>query len=406
MPESSPTPIPDPNSCPDCGRKGWKVGRITLESLLTPDAARRIGEGQYRFCETPDCRTVYFDSHGSVFAKSDLTVRVGIKEYDAPRHVCYCFDHTIEEIEAEVRETGTSTVLDDIKTRMKTVCWCETKSPRGSCCLGTVSKQVKIALAAHGEADQANAPDEEHADCCAGGGHAATASASVNAADRRQSAPNDGAAASGRGKTVLAVGGSMLSALAASACCWIPLMLLVFGVSAGGVSAWFEQYRLLFLSLTAAFLGAGFYFAYFHKPHCEPGSACATPSRKLQRWNRAMLWVATGVVIITAAFPKYVGYLMPGDAGDQIAISSERVATASLGIKGMTCEACTIHVRTALLDVPGVLGASVSYPDGTATISFEKTTPPAEADLLEAVAGTGYSAEMSGGSDSSGTEGP
>ena len=37
-----------------------------------------------------------------------------------------------------------------------------------------------------------------------------------------------------------AVGGSVVSALAASACCWIPLLLIALGISAGGLSAWFD----------------------------------------------------------------------------------------------------------------------------------------------------------------------
>ena len=129
--------------CPECGTKGKKVKRITLESLLTPDSALRIGEGRYRFCDATDCDTVYFGDDGTTFAKSDLTVRVGVKESASPRHVCYCFDHTIEEIDAEVQETGQSTVLDDIKARMKTACWCDTKSPQGACCLGNVANAIK-----------------------------------------------------------------------------------------------------------------------------------------------------------------------------------------------------------------------------------------------------------------------
>ena len=70
--------------CPECGSKGKKVKRITLESLLTPDAAIRIGEGQYRFCDAIDCDTVYFGDDGTTFAKRDLTVRVGVKESTSP----------------------------------------------------------------------------------------------------------------------------------------------------------------------------------------------------------------------------------------------------------------------------------------------------------------------------------
>ena len=46
-----------------------------------------------------------------MFTKADLTVRVGIKETAAPRHICYCFNHTVEEIEEEVHLTGKTTVL-------------------------------------------------------------------------------------------------------------------------------------------------------------------------------------------------------------------------------------------------------------------------------------------------------
>ena len=155
--------------CPACDSKGKKVKRVTLESLLTPDAALRIGEGQYRFCDAIGCETVYFGDNGTTFAKSDLTVRVGVKERTAPRHVCYCFDHTIEEINAEVEETGRGTVLDDIKARMETACWCETKSPQGSCCLGTVGKYVKQAMADYANGLEPHAIDEEPADCCATG---------------------------------------------------------------------------------------------------------------------------------------------------------------------------------------------------------------------------------------------
>ena len=64
---------------------------------------------------------------------------------------------------------------------------------------------------------------------------------------------------------LVTVGGSVLAALIASACCWLPLLLVTFGVSAAGVSAQFESVRPYFLALTAVLLGAGFYFSYFRR---------------------------------------------------------------------------------------------------------------------------------------------
>jgi CopZ-like zinc binding protein len=130
--------------CPSCGEKGRPVKSITLQSLLKPEALPRMDDEPYYFCASQECDVVYFGSQGvAPFLKDDLIVRVGIKETIAPRHVCYCFNHTIEEMEEEVRCSGKTTVLEDIKRRMKTACWCETKSPQGSCCLAAVTKWVQ-----------------------------------------------------------------------------------------------------------------------------------------------------------------------------------------------------------------------------------------------------------------------
>ena len=61
----SPT-IVEGTHCPECAAKGKKVKRITLESLLAPDAAPRIGDAQYRFCDSIDCKTVYFGDDGKI----------------------------------------------------------------------------------------------------------------------------------------------------------------------------------------------------------------------------------------------------------------------------------------------------------------------------------------------------
>lgn len=135
------------SACPACGVNGHPVKELTLTSLLNSEAKTRVKSGRkWRFCTTKSCNTAYYaDISEEIFVKNDLVVRIGIKESDAPRHVCYCFDHTIEEIEEQIRKTGKTEVLDDIKKRMQKACWCETKSPMGSCCLATVTKYVKAA---------------------------------------------------------------------------------------------------------------------------------------------------------------------------------------------------------------------------------------------------------------------
>ncbi|MBL4590961.1 MAG: cation transporter [Phycisphaerales bacterium] len=384
-----PSEVPTPTHCPECGRKGKKVKRITLDSLVKPEAADRITDEQYRFCDSDTCETVYFGDAGSTFGKSDLTVRVGVKEQSAPRHVCYCFDHTIEEINAEIHETGQSTVLDDIKSRMKEACWCETKSPLGSCCLGTVGKQVKLAFTGHGAGGDDSLDDDEPADCCAAGGHGEPDSVGAGRGCCSTVGSDESAKDKSQRTGMLAVGGSAIAALAASACCWLPLGLIVFGMSAGGVSAWFEHYRWLFLGITTVLLGAGFYLVY-RKPNCAPGPACAVSNRRMQRLNRSMLWVATVFVIGSASFPRYVGYLLPKDQPIVITDSVGQITTTIFDIKGMTCEACTVHLHNELAKVPGVLDISVSYESGSAQISFDPSSPPTRANLASTIEETGY----------------
>ncbi len=191
-----------------------------------------------------------------------------------------------------------------------------------------------------------------------------------------------------------AAGGSVISAVAASACCWIPLSLIALGISAGGVSAWFEKYRLLFLGVTAVLLGTGFYFVYFRTPVCAPGSACAAPNPKLRRFNRVMLWVATVVVIVSATFPNYVSFLLAGSASAEATVPAGELATLNLRIEGMTCDGCATIVRSALGDVPGVRSAWAGYPEAEARVGFDPASPPSFEALLGAVEQAGYRAEI------------
>ena len=60
------------------------------------------------------------------------------------------------------------------------------------------------------------------------------------------------------------VTGAVLTAVAASACCVGPLILVALGVGVAWASrlSAFEPYRPLFIALTVGLLGFGFYRAY------------------------------------------------------------------------------------------------------------------------------------------------
>lgn len=189
-----------------------------------------------------------------------------------------------------------------------------------------------------------------------------------------------------------AAAGSVVSAVVASACCWLPLLLLAFGVSAAGASAAFEKVRPFFLVIAAALLSAGFYLTYFRKEGCAPGSECALPNPKLRRFNRAMLWIATVVVVAVALFPNYVGIVLGNT--NQAAVDNGSLQSVTLKVEGMTCEACTTAIQRELAKISGVKQASVRYADGQALVTFDPSSPPSQNALLEAVEKAGYKATL------------
>ena len=101
----------------------------------------------------------------------------------------------------------------------------------------------------------------------------------------------------------LANAGAVGSAIAASICCFGPLLLALLGLGGGALLLKLEPYRPFFLGASALFLGAGFYLAY--RPpvieECESGSACASPANR--KGQKLALWIVAAIVVLAAVFP-------------------------------------------------------------------------------------------------------
>tara|TARA_R110002096_G_scaffold342549_5_gene535559 strand:- start:6152 stop:7198 length:1047 start_codon:yes stop_codon:yes gene_type:complete len=307
--------------CPRCGQAGAKVGLVTLESLLNPEAKARLKPADWQLCTETDCEVIYFAESLPPFEKPDLTVRAGFKETEAPRPVCYCFDHSIEEIEDEVTRTGTSTVFDDIRARMKDGCWCETKSPRGACCLGAVNRAIRAA-----QGRNAHGGEEPTGDCCAKTG--------PNLENSRNGA--------------LASAGAVFAAVASSACCWAPLLLVGFGMSGAALGSILEVWRPWFLGAAALLLGLAFWMVY---------------RRRTAAWRRAFVWISAFAAAGFAAFPAIPGF--SPQAADSVPPAGEGIEFA---VEGMTCPGCASALAKDLRTVPGVNWAGVNFEAKTATV--------------------------------------
>lgn len=78
----------------------------------------------------------------------------------------------------------------------------------------------------------------------------------------------------------LAAAGGFLGALAASSCCFLPLVLFAVGVSGAWIGnlTRLAPYQPYFLTATLGFLGYGYWLVYqSSKIACAEGEACARP---------------------------------------------------------------------------------------------------------------------------------
>lgn len=203
--------------------------------------------------------------------------------------------------------------------------------------------------------------------------------------------------------------GALGVAVLASACCWLPLLLVGLGISGGVMSATFGAWRPVLLPITFMLLGAAFYFTY-RKPRVnsptvagETGdSCCAVPASGaesaaccppvktgsffMKKLNKVQLWVVSALVLAFTLFPNYIGYLY-GSSIDEVT-SGNYLNSYTVSIEGMTCEGCAAGVRSSLEKVPGVEGVAVSYEDGQAIVSSSSELE--EGAIIKAVEESGF----------------
>lgn len=191
--------------------------------------------------------------------------------------------------------------------------------------------------------------------------------------------------------SALAMGGALVAALAASACCIVPALLGLLGISGLGFAAALESYRPHFLAIAAGFIGLGFYFAYGRRPAKTDACDCERPTSK--RLGKAALWGATVAVAIFAAYPYVAGAMAETKkAGTTQATGTER--TALLHITGMTCESCVPHLTETLAKEPGVVEVEVLFAGDKARVIYDpkKTQPKRLAQVINQL--DGYRAEV------------
>jgi CopZ-like zinc binding protein len=132
------------SACPSCATVGQVISDQTIQAILKPEQALSLLAVGRRFCATPSCEVVYYGDDGRAVTKSEIPIRVGLKESEDPIPLCYCFGFSLADVRREIVETGLCTVPARIKAEVRAgQCSCEIKNPSGTCCLGEVNRAVK-----------------------------------------------------------------------------------------------------------------------------------------------------------------------------------------------------------------------------------------------------------------------
>lgn len=102
--------------------------------------------------------------------------------------------------------------------------------------------------------------------------------------------------------------GGGLAALAASACCLGPLILVSLGIGGAGVSnlTMLEPYRPIFIGIALICMAVAYRKIYAAKPaeNCLPDTLCANP--QTNRNYRIIFWVVSVLVLIALFYPYFV----------------------------------------------------------------------------------------------------
>lgn len=357
------TPITTPLGqamCPFSGTKGKPVKPLTLRALLKPHLRDQVRDEVYRFCGDPTCEVVYFSANGAQsFVKNDLLVRVGIKETEAPRPLCYCFGHSVESIRDEYAATGECTAVEAIRAEVKAgTCRCEVTNPGGGCCLGDVIKATKEVRTREPETSPTAAGRTNEI------AHACCAVPAVSTKLPTESSQNGGGRSRQR-TTWAAVGLGLL----ASACCWLPLALAGVGAAGGAAGAkvaWLRPWSLGGLALLL--LGLVGWWAFRRLAPARTDEDCCAVAPRFPTLSVVVLglsfvsaWAAPRLIYRSANPSVSTGSLTPV-GGTMLVLSTPR----------FDCPPCAGTLPETMAKTPGVASVQMDFDKRETRIRFQE----------------------------------
>lgn len=192
-------------------------------------------------------------------------------------------------------------------------------------------------------------------------------------------------------KTFLIYTGTVMAALAASACCWIPALLAGGAAGSLGISAVLAPWRPYLLALTGLYLLSGFWMVY-RKPKascCDSDGCASADATRPRKVNIALMWVIAVFAIAMAAYPSIIAAFTSYDDGSNVAAAAPGTSILVFKVEGMDCEACAVLIKREVEKVPGVRSASIDFKKKQLVVAIEYSNLD-PAPILTAVKRVGF----------------
>jgi copper chaperone CopZ len=182
----------------------------------------------------------------------------------------------------------------------------------------------------------------------------------------------------------------ILTALASSLCCIMPVLAIVAGTSGlASTFSWLEPARPYFIGATALVLG----FAWYQKLKPQPidDCGCHVEQKASFMQTKTFLSIVTVVSALLLSFPSYAHVFFPKSENQTVANQTMTIQKVEFKIEGMTCTGCEHHVKSEINKLKGITEAIVSYEKGNAIVSFDNKQVTVN-DIIKAINSTGYKA--------------
>lgn len=164
--------------------------------------------------------------------------------------------------------------------------------------------------------------------------------------------------------------GAMGAAVAASACCTIPLLLVSVGIGGAWVSSLvaLEPFRPYFIGLTVLLFGV----ALVQSNRNNDGPECDCEDEMSPTTKNVLLSIGALLALALILSPKFLNMDNMEGAVDATALDqSVEFKEVKLTVEGMTCETCPATVHKALSELEGVFEVLVTYEPPVALVRYD-----------------------------------